>query len=189
MNVSKRAFRCLGIAESFVRGAPRSALAGVVMRRDLLIDGVALTTVTVGGLDATDGVLEVYRMLNRKDINCTMLSGCIISWFNIVDLRRVYEETGVPLICVTYEESPGIEEYIRKYFGDDSRRLELYRGLGPREAIYLRRTGARLYARYYGMVRREAEQVLNAFTTHGKVPEPLRVANLIARVYMRRLLP
>jgi len=185
MRPYKKGFRCLGIAESFRRGDDVSILCGVVMRRDLVVDGVALTTITVGGLDATDGVLNIYLSLGRSDINCLMLNGCIISWFNIIDLRRVYEETRVPLICVTYEESPGIEQFIRKYFGEDLDRLALYRRLGPREEVYVRRTGAKLYVRYYGISRRDVEATLNAFTTHGGVPEPLRVANLIARAVLR----
>ncbi|RLE86952.1 MAG: DUF99 domain-containing protein [Thermoprotei archaeon] len=185
----KKGFRCLGIAESFRRGIPKSILCGVVMRRDLVIDGVALATATVGGLDATEGVLAIYRSLGRSDINCVMINGCIISWFNIIDLRRVYEETGVPLISVTYEESPGIEQFIRRYFGEDEERLRLYRSLGPREEVYVRRTRARVFVRYYGMGRREVEAVLNAFTTHGRVPEPLRVANLVARAVLRSLPP
>lgn len=187
VNPYKRGFRCLGISESFIRRRPKSALAGVVMRRDSIIDGIALTEVTVGGLDATDGVLSIVRDLNRKDINCLMINGCIISWFNIIDLKHVHEETRIPLLSLTYEESPGIEQYITKYFSNDTKRLELYYRLGPREPILVRRTGARVFVRYYGISKREAEAVVNSFTRHGRVPEPLRVASLIARAYMKRL--
>lgn len=187
LNPYKRGFRCLGIAESFTRKYSRSALAGVVIRRDLVIDGIALAEITVGGLDATEGVLSIIEDLNRKDISCVMINGCIISWFNIVDLKKVHEASGLPLLSVTYQESPGVEKYIIEYFGNDLKRLKLYYSLGPREEIIVRKTGARIFVRYYGMIKREAEAVINAFTTHGSVPEPLRVANLIARAYMRRL--
>jgi len=188
LNPYKKGFRCLGIAESFARRHAKSALAGVVMRRDLVIDGVALAEVTVGGLDATEGVLSIIRSLGRRDVNCVMINGCIISWFNIIDLERVYAETGLPLVSVTYEESAGIEEFIVRYFGNDARRLELYARLKHREPVIVRRTGAKVFVRYYGMSKREVEALLNAFTTHGSVPEPLRVANLVARAYLRRLL-
>ncbi|MEM0042629.1 MAG: DUF99 family protein [Thermofilaceae archaeon] len=187
VNPYKRGFRCLGIAESFLRTHPKSALAGVVMRRDYIIDGAALAEVTVGGLDATDGVLSIIETLGRKDVNCIMINGCIISWFNIIDLERVYRETQIPLLSLTYEESPGIEHYIVKYFGNDIKRLEMYHRLGPREPILIRRTGARVFVRFYGLNKREAEVVINSFTLHGSVPEPLRVASLFARAYMKRL--
>ncbi len=187
LNPFKKGFRALGIAESFVRSYPESVLAGVVMRRDLVVDGIALATATVGGLDATEAVLEIYRALDRRDINCLMLGGAIVSWYNIIDLERVYRETGVPLLNVTYEDSPGIEGFIKKHFGDDEKRLELYRKLGPREPLRLK-TEAVVFVRYYGMSRWEAEAVLNAFTTHGRIPEPVRVANLVARAALKALL-
>ncbi len=184
---TKKGLRCLGIAESFVRNRPKSVLAGVVMRRDLIVDGVAVTRITVGGMDATEGVLEIYRALGREDINFILLNGCIISWFNIIDLERVYEETGVPLICLTYEESEGLEKYIREYFPpeDAERRLKVYRRLGSRVKVYLRRTGAMVYIRHLGMDLRTARALLNAFTLTGCVPEPVRLANLIARAVLR----
>lgn len=185
LNPYKKGFRCLGISESFSRKTTYSTLAGVVMRRDLVIDGVALSRITVGGFDSTDGILSIYRELDREDIACIMINGCIISWFNIIDLERVNSETGLPVLSLTYEESRGIEHYIRKYFGNDERRLELYRKLGPREVVYVRRTGAKVFVRYLGMSKREVEAVLNAFTTHGSVPEPLRVASLLARANMK----
>jgi len=187
MNPFKKGFRALGIAESFVRSYPKSVLAGIVMRRDLIVDGVAFATATVGGLDATEAVLEIFKALSRRDINCIMLGGAIISWYNVIDLERVYRETGVPLLNITYEDSPGIEEFIRKHFEGDQRRLELYRKLGPREPLRLK-TGAVVFVRYYGISRWEAEAALNAFTTHGGVPEPVRVANLVARAALRALL-
>jgi hypothetical protein len=90
----KPGFRVLGIAESFnPERWDRSFLAGVVMRADMVVDGFAIGECTVGGMDSTDAVVEMYRGLGREDINLVMLGGCIISLFNIVDLPRVSEET------------------------------------------------------------------------------------------------
>ncbi len=185
LNPYKKGFRTLGIAESFLKRKPWSILCGVVMRRDLQVDGVAITKIKVGGLDATDGVLRIYRKLGREDINVIMLNGCIISWFNIVDLEEVYRRTQRPVICLTYEESEGLEGYIKEYFGEDGERLNLYRKLGEREVVHLRRTGAKVYVRYVGVERREVEAVLNELTLAGAVPEPLRLAGLIARAVLR----
>ena len=56
MHVAKPGLRALGVAESY-SGREQSTLAGVVMRKDLLIDGVAFARVTVGGSDATDAII------------------------------------------------------------------------------------------------------------------------------------
>jgi len=181
----KSGVRVLGVAESFVKGVSRkSVLAGVVMRGDLQIDGFSFATVTVGGMDATDGVIRVYRGLGRSDIRFVFLNGCVISWFNIVDLDRVYGELGVPLVCVTYEESEGLEKYLREYFEDWRERLELYNRLGVREPVRLR-TGYEIYVRYLGLDREEAVRVLNKFTLQGAVPEPLKTARLLSRAIIR----
>ncbi|MEX2704381.1 MAG: DUF99 family protein [Candidatus Freyrarchaeum guaymaensis] len=181
----KAGVRVLGIAESFVKGVSRkSVLAGVVMRGDLQIDGFSFSTVTVGGMDATEGVVRVYKNLGRSDIRFVFLNGCVISWFNIVDLDRVYGELGTPLVCVTYEESKGLEKYLREYFDDWQRRLELYNNLGAREPIRLH-TGYEIYVRYLGLSREEAVRVLNKFTLQGSIPEPLKTARLLSRAIIR----
>lgn len=154
-------------------------MAGVVMRSDLVIDGVSLTRVTVGGMDATEGVIKIYKQLQRSDINLLMLNGCIIAWYNIVDLGHIYDVLKIPLICVTYRESEGIEEILKK-FNDADERIRVYRKNGERTPIKLK-TGHKVYIRYYGLREREARVVLNRFTLSGSVPEPLRVAKLIAR--------
>ncbi|MGQ9721364.1 MAG: endonuclease dU [Candidatus Jordarchaeum sp.] len=177
--------RVLGVAESFVKGrSRRSVLAGVVMRGDLQIDGFAFGTITVGGMDATEGVIEVYRGLSRSDINFVFLNGCVISWFNVVDLDRIYEELGVPLVCVTYEESEGLEKYFREYFADWEERLKIYNRLGERETVSLG-TGYELFIRYLGLTREDAVRVVNKFTLQGAIPEPLKAARLLARALVR----
>lgn len=184
IRVSKPGIRALGIAESFVRSDPLSTLAGLVMRGDLRIDGVALAEITVGGMDATDGVLSIYRKLGREDINILMLSGNVISWFNIIDPERIHRETGLPVISVTYEESDGLERYIEEYFPGDVGRLMRYRELGERSAIRLK-TGYDLFVRAHGISLKETRAVLNRFTIEGRIPEPVRVARLVARAAMR----
>ena len=111
LHLNKAGLRALGIAESFVRTMRHSVLAGVVMRADLRVDGLAYARASVGGNDATKAVLDIYGELDRKDINAILLEGAVISWFNIIDLAEVWQKTGKPLICLTYQDSPGLEVY------------------------------------------------------------------------------
>ena len=179
--ISKKAIRCLGISESFQRGKlGKSILVGVVMRRDLIIDGFSLTTATIGGLDATESIIKLYKSFKRTDINFIMLGGVIISYYNIIDLRKIYEETLKPLIAVTYRKSKGDIIARLKSFPDGEKRIKIYKQNGPREKVFLK-TGYNVYVRIIGLKREEAVNLLNAFTLRGKMPEPLRVAGLIAR--------
>jgi endonuclease V-like protein UPF0215 family len=153
------------------------------MRADLRVDGVAFARATVGGNDATEGVLKIYEQLGRADVNALLLSGAVISWFNIIDLQEVFENIQKPVICLTYEESPGLEKYLREYFPDSEEKLARYQRLGQREMIRLK-TGYEVYIRALGATTEDARILLNKFTRDGRIPEPLRLARLAARAAM-----
>ena len=186
LHLNKKGIRVLGIAESFRRDFEKSVLAGIVMRSDFIIDGAGFTHITVGGTDATDGILRLVQSLQRDDINVMLLNGCVISWFNIIDLNGVYDRLQIPLICVTYEESEGLEENIAQHFEADERdvRIEAYKQLGDRVPVKLP-DQFEILVRVFGMEKAEASALLAKFTTHGKVPEPLRVAKIAARALLR----
>ena len=170
----------MGVAESFRPSAKKSTLAGVVMRTDLVVDGFVFGRATVGGEDATRAVLGMYRKLKREDVNLIMLAGCIISRYNIVDIDEVARRSGLPVVCLTYNESRGIEDSIRRHFDRPESRIESYRRLGSRSPVLLR-TGQRVYVRSAGISDSDASSVLDAFTLQGGVPEPVRLARLLAR--------
>ncbi|PKL70385.1 MAG: DUF99 domain-containing protein [Methanomicrobiales archaeon HGW-Methanomicrobiales-1] len=179
MHIPKKGLRALGIAESF-SGRTCSTLAGVVMRKDLRIDGFAFGNVTVGGMDATDRILGMVKDLDRSDINVIMLSGCVIAWFNVIDPARIALDTGIPVICVTYEDSDGLEADIRYHFPDDEERITAYRKLGERVPVKIH-THQTIFLRAWGLSQNDAEQLCKDFTLEGKIPEPLRVARLCSR--------
>ena len=184
LHLNKPALRALGIAESFVRSRPTSTIAGVVMRADLRVDGLAYAHATIGGDDGTEAVLSLYRQLDRADVNALLLSGAAISWFNIIDLQEVFNKVQRPLICLTYEESPGLEKYIREYFPSPEEKLRRYQGLGARQPVLLK-TGYEVFVRARGASIEEARILLNKFTRDGRVPEPVRLARLAARAALR----
>jgi len=183
MHISKKGIRALGIAESY-SGREQSVICGVAMRKDLRIDGVGFGTVTVGGTDATDSILSLVKKLARSDINVLLLGGCLISWYNIIDPLRLYKELNLPVICVTYEASEGLIEDIGKYFPGDSDRISMYIRLGERFPVVLK-TGRTIYLRSWGITDADAAKICDDFTLDGKIPEPVRVARLSARAFMR----
>ncbi|MBN1455269.1 MAG: DUF99 family protein [Methanomicrobia archaeon] len=185
LHLDKKGIRVLGIAESFRREDEKSVLAGIVMRSDLVIDGMGFTRITVGGMDATDGVIRLVASLQRDDINALMLNGCVISWFNIIELTSLYEQLHIPLICVTYEESAGLEAHIATHFDDADRdiRLAAYQRLGARIPVTINADYEDLI-RFLGLEKADAVKLLKRFTTHGRIPEPLRVAKLAARALL-----
>jgi endonuclease V-like protein UPF0215 family len=92
----KRGIRIFGIAESFKKSNSTSTLGGVVMRRDLIVDGIVFGSATLKGDDSTKNIHGMFRSLQRDDINCIMLDGLIISLYNIIDGEKLNYITGLP---------------------------------------------------------------------------------------------
>ena len=151
----------------------------------MVIDGYSFSKVTVGGMDATQKITEMYRLLERADINVILLNGCIISWYNVIDLHQLAEVVDRPLVSVTYKESEGIEKYFEENFPEDwEQRVAIYRRNGTRTLLRLC-TGYPVYARFLKISKNETLRLLNRFTTHGAIAEPLRIARILARSLMR----
>ena len=177
----KKGIRVFGVAESFGASGIKSTIAGVVMRRDLIIDGIIISNTTLKGNDSTENILCMFKSLKRGDINCIMLDGLIISMYNIIDGKLIQSETGLPVIAITFEDSAGLETNIRHHFPDNpEQKLEQYAKLDKRDRVLLR-TGKFLFIRYWGLTLKHAVTILNSFTLQGSIPEPIRVAKLVAR--------
>ncbi len=187
VHVHKKGVRALGISESFRKGTSKfSTLAGVVLRADMIIDGFTFSEVKVGGMDATEKIVEMYEALDRHDINILLLNGCVISWYNVIDLNHLIDAVGLPLICVTYRDSKGLEKFFKENFPEDwQQRTEVYKRNGSRIPLTLH-TGHTIYVRSLNISKEETSRLLNKFTFQGAVPEPLRIARLLSRSLMRR---
>ena len=177
------------MSESFTKDSERSVVAGVVMRGDLRIDGFGFCHPQVGGTDATAELLGMFRRLERGDVRAWLLGGGVISWFNVVDLRTLSAQTGIPVVCVSFDESNGLEKYIREYFPDDwQQRVETLEKAGDRRLVSLE-TGHSVYVVTAGIGVNRARQLLNLFTLDGRVPEPVRVARQLAAAVHRNSEP
>ena len=181
LRLEKKGLRGLAIAESFRETDLKSKLAGVVMRRDFVIDGFVFGSATVEGDDATDVIISMYEKLDRDDISFILVSGLIISMYNIVDMTKLWKNTKMPIIGVTYEKSDGMEGAIRHHFPNSyESKIKQYQNLGTRTKISLH-TKHDIYLRVEGCDMKEAKKLLDTFTLQGAIPEPLRVAQILAK--------
>jgi len=169
--------RALGIAESYREQT--STLAGAVVRADRVVDGLALGSCTVGGTDATDSIVDIYRRLNREDIGYLLVAGIAPAWFNVLDLHRLHEHVDRPVLSVSFEGSTGLESDISDAFDGEARttRLDIYRRQPARQPVGV--GDEQLFVRSVGA--EDAATVARAFTPEGGRPEPVRVARLAAR--------
>ena len=185
LHLEKKGIRGLAIAESFSQNSKKSVLSGIVMSTDLIIDGFVFGHSTVGGDDATDAILEMYEKLDRQDISFLLISGIVISLYNIIDMKRISEKIGLPVIGVTYEESSGIEDAIKHHFPESYKsKLTEYSKLEPRKKITLH-TSYNLYVRNEGCTVLETKQLLDKITLQGSIPEPLKITQLLANTLLK----
>jgi len=90
LHLEKKGLRGLAIAESFRQNSLKSIFAGIVMRRDFVIDGFVFGSATLEGDDATDTILKMYDELQRPDISYVLISGLIVSMYNIINIEKLY---------------------------------------------------------------------------------------------------
>ena len=177
---NKKGIRILGIAESFQKQDRKSILAGIVMRRDLVVDGIIYSDTTIGGNDGTNKVVSMIDSLGRTDINCVLLGGLIISLFNIISGKYINEVTNIPVIAISYRRSDGLKGSIHGV--DEEQKIKAYLKLEERKPLKLW-TGKTIYVRQWGLEFPDASNLLNSLVVQGAKPEPLRLATLAARAY------
>jgi hypothetical protein len=178
----KPGVRAVGIAASDgpTEGDP-SVLCGAVVRADRVVDGCSFATCTVGGTDSTAAMETLLVDLDREDVRDVLVAGVAPAWFNVVDLSRLADTAGCPVLSVSFEESAGLEAALHEAFDGDAlaTRLETYRALPPRASVDV--NDETVFVRAVGCDDDEAARVVDAFTPEGGRPEPLRVARLAAR--------
>lgn len=182
LHLEKKGIRILGIAESFVESDSRSVLAGVVMRRDLVIDGLLFGQTTIKGNDSTQVILSMFERFNRNDINCILLGSTIISILNIIDGKELANTTQIPVVAVSAVQEKGLNPENLLNFENGETKHRLFSSVKESTKVTLW-TGKTVQVRNWGISIDEAHSLINSITLQGSRPEPIRVAVLAARAF------
>ena len=188
LHLEKKGLRGLAIAESFKQNSSKSIFSGIVMRRDFVIDGFVFGSATLKGDDATDTILKMYNDLQRPDISYVLISGLIVSMYNIIDIKKLYASLKIPIIGISYNDSSGIEDALKHHFSNSfESKITAYHKLGKREKITLN-TSHDIFVRNEGCTLNDVTHLLNKLTLHGSIPEPIRVSQLLAKTLLQKQL-
>lgn len=178
----------MAIAESFRQNTTKSIFSGVVMRRDFVIDGFVFGSATIKGDDATDAILKMHDELQRPDISYILISGLIVSMYNIIDIKKLYNSLKIPIIGISYNNSLGLEDTLKHHFPDSfESKISQYQKLGKRENITLD-TLHNIFVRKEGCTLSDVRHLLNELTLHGSIPEPIRISQLLAKTLLQKKL-
>lgn len=160
----------------------KTVLIGVVMKGSREVVGVLSRWITVDGSDATDLMIDAVLRSRFKDLRVILLKGITYGGFNVVDLERLHHETGLPVIVVVRKrpDLAAMEAALRKHFPDWRERLEILRRAPPLFELI----PEKLYVQAMGIPPETAAEVVKTTTRTGLIPEPLRLAHMIASAVM-----
>jgi hypothetical protein len=182
----KPQIRILAIDDGpFNFGEEKATVVGIAMRLPNYLEGVMTTNVEIDGMDSTDRILELIGKSRYMDgVKLILLDGAALGGFNVVDVRRIHEETGLPVATVTRDlpDYGEIEKALRKHFEDWEPRLAMMRSTALEE---FETEHTPIYVGRVGIEREELAEMLKAATVQGALPEALRVAHLIATAIVR----
>jgi endonuclease V-like protein UPF0215 family len=182
----KKQIRLLGIDDSpFNFNENYVTVIGVIMRGGEYLECVLRSQVSVDGSDATNMCKEIIENTrHRKQLRAMMLDGIALGGFNIVDIKKVYLDTNLPIITIT-RDKPDFEKIgiaLKKKFEDWKDKLylikrgELHKVDTPYNPIFVKCVGLDI---------KEAKAIIKLSTIRGVIPEPLRIAHLIASGIIR----
>jgi len=177
----KSQIRLLGIDDSPFSFTDRYGMViGVVMRGGEYLESVLRRHVLVDGNDATFVCKDMIKKTrHRKQLKAMLLDGVALGGFNVVDIEDVYKSTDLPVITVT-RDKPDFEKIkaaLQKNFRDWKDRWDL---LAKGELHRIKTSYNPVYVKCTGLSIEEAKEIIKISTIRGAMPEPIRVAHLIA---------
>lgn len=180
----KPEIRILGVDDGkFVpRSKSQVPVVGVVFRGGYWLEGVMSTTVTVDGFDATT---KISRMVayspHYKQLRVIMLHGVTFGGFNVVDIKELNAETGLPVVVIT-QKQPCLSK-VRVALENlpcSGERWQAILNAGEIVAMKAKRGKQQVYVEVAGVTKETAQEVITLTSTRGNMPEALRVAHLVA---------
>ncbi len=167
------------------------------------LDGVVSGRVRRDGENSTRKIIELVRGSPfAAHLGAVMLQGIAVAGFNVVDIHAVSEALGIGVLVVV-RRPPDMAAVRRALFSDAPTNRPRVRGAAKKWSLIeragaieelgrsrrarerearsgLRDAAPRLWAQRAGLSIEETRRVVDATTLHGNVPEPVRVAHLIA---------
>jgi endonuclease V-like protein UPF0215 family len=140
-------------------------------------DGVLITDVEKDGSDSAETINRVICRSRFKDhIQLLMLQGITLAGFNVVDARYLQQQLQIPVLVVSRKlpDLTSIRTALLDNIADGARKWALINSLGPMQPM------CGLYVQRVGISETAAAATIRQFAMHGKVPEPIRLAHMIA---------
>jgi endonuclease V-like protein UPF0215 family len=177
----KHQIRLLGIDDSpFSFNDKYGIVIGVVMRGGEYLECVLTSQVAIDGNDSTFICKEMIENTRHKNqLKAVLLDGIALGGFNIIDIEKLYNETKLPVLTITRDKPDfkKIKMALKMNFDDWNERWNL---LLKGDLHEVKTSHNPIYVKCVGISIDEAKEIIKLSTIRGVVPEPIRVAHLIA---------
>jgi len=185
--IIKRQIRILGVDDSpFKRTDKYTQIIGTVFRAGEYMDGLLSSKIRVDGFDSTDKIIQMIKKSRTKgQLRLIMLDGIALGGFNVMDINKLYKKTKLPVVVVIRKrpDFKAIEKAL-KHLSKPKQRLALMKAAGKIHEMKIRhkelRKSGKVYFQFTGLTEKQTRQALKITIVHGLIPEPIRVAHLIA---------
>lgn len=184
----KREIRIVGFDDApFIpRTKGKVPVIGVVFRGGDFLDGVFKTEVAIDGMDASDTLIKIInRSKHKEQLRVIMLNGITIGGFNMINISKLYEKTGLSVIAIN-RKRPDLKK-IRialQNFDDFEDRWKCIEDAGKIHKMKIEKD-KNIYFQFKGLKQNEVEKIIRLSCTRSLIPEPLRVAHLIASALIK----
>jgi len=176
--MSARISHVVGIDDApFLREHRGDVLVVGTVFAGLRLEGVLSARVRRDGRNATSAIAAMVGASRfASHLQAVLLQGIALAGFNVVDLEALHRTLGLPVLVVA-RRLPDLQAIQAALLGrvrGGARKWALIEQAGPMEPA------AGVYVQRAGLSLADAEALIQRFAVHGRVPEPLRAAHLIA---------
>jgi len=141
------------------------------------LDGVLSGKVRRDGRNSTRVLTQLIAGSRfYPHLQAVLLQGIAFAGFNVVDIHRLHETLDRPVVAIA-RHLPNLEKIrdaLLNHVPGGQRKWRLIERAGPMEPI------AEVYVQRAGLTAGETEALIRKHAVHGRLPEPLRTAHLIA---------
>ena len=140
-------------------------------------DGVLLGQITKDGFDAAQSLATLVGQSKfAEHAQLIMLDGITMGGFNVVDVFELNRQLNLPILIVCRKQPnfEKIKQALLEYIEDGKAKWAIIEKLGPMKPV------GPLYVQSIGMSWESIVKVIERFSIHGNLPEPIRTAHLIA---------
>lgn len=176
---------CIGIDDgpflSRQQGGIKAPLVAVKLEGSHMV-GAKAGWIRVDGLDGTDQALRLVSSL--KPAKCPiLLSGASFGGFNLIDPHKLQKKFRMPTIVVigSKPNNKAVKRALVMHFPDWKERWEIIRSLGPLRRVRTVQNENPIFYETFGCSSDAARKILTDWAMVSRMPEPLRVAGLVAR--------